>query len=138
VHALTALVLCRCYVFDSFFFFASGTNVEYFQANYSILVGLCLAYVSYHAHSVFWTMVLLGLLGFWLFNVRKNAIVVSGRVFSEREVLLAFAILAATVLFYVGDSFLLYSLAFAGLLILIHAGFKTASLEARATNVVSQ
>jgi len=115
-----------------------SVNVEYFQANYSILVALCLAYVSYYQTSVFYTMLLLGGVGFWLFNVRKNAIVISGRVFSEQEVLIAFAVLSATILFYVGDSFLLYSLAFAGLLILLHAAAKTASLEARATNVVSQ
>jgi len=115
-----------------------STNVEYFQANYTILVGLCLAYVSYHQTSVFWTIALLGAVGFWLFNVRKTDIVVSGRVFSEREVLLGFAVVCATVLFYVGSNFLIYSMAFAGLLILAHAAAKTASLEARATNVVSQ
>jgi hypothetical protein len=66
----------------------------------SILVALVLLYVSYHQTSVFWAMALLGGLGFWLFNVRKTAIVVSGRVFSEKETLIAFAVLAATVLFY--------------------------------------
>ncbi len=103
----------------------------------SILVALVLLYVSYHQTSVFWVLLVLGGVGFWLFNVRKSAIVISGRVFAEKEVMIAFAVFTATVLFYVGNNFLIYSLAFAGLLILLHAGLKSASIEARATNAVS-
>jgi len=103
----------------------------------SILVAFVLMYVSYHQSSVFWALALLSSVGFWLFSVRKTAIVISGRVFSEREVLIAFAVLAATVMFYVGSNFLIYSMAFAGLIILGHAGARKVSLEARATNAVS-
>lgn len=39
----------------------------------------------------------------------------SGRTFSEKEILIGFATVTGTILFYVGNKFLIYSLAFAGL-----------------------
>ena len=107
------------------------------QANYSILVAIVLLYVMYHVSSIFWTVAMLAGAGFWLFNVRKSAIVISGRRFSEQEVLIAFVVVAFTSLFYVGGSFLTYSLAFAGALILIHAVLRKPSITSRATNAAN-
>lgn len=46
-----------------------GTNIDYFQANYSILVAITLLYVCYHQQSVFWALALCAGAGYWLFNV---------------------------------------------------------------------
>ena len=113
-------------------------NVSYFQANYSIVVALVLAYVCYHDKAVFFALTCLAGAGFWLFNVRKNQLAVSGRVFTEQEILIGYAVISATVLSYVGGSFLTYSLAFAGLIILIHAAAKKVGMGQSATNVVNE
>ena len=68
---------------------------------YSILVGLVLMYVCYHQTSVFVAIALLGGIGYWLFNVRKQDIILSGRKFTDNELLVGFAALVGTVLFYV-------------------------------------
>lgn len=49
-----------------------GTNIDYFQANYAILVAITLLYVCYHQQSVFWALALCGGVGYWLFNVREK------------------------------------------------------------------
>lgn len=115
-----------------------SSNVEYFQANYSVLVALVLAYVCYHDRYVAFTLALLAGVGFWLFNVRKFSIQVSGRVFSENEVLIAFAVGAGSLLQYMGGTFLTYSLAFAGLLILVHAALKAPGVGQSATNFANE
>lgn len=64
-------------------------------------------------------------------QVRKSAIVISGRTFAEKEILMAFAVVTGTILFYVGNKFLIYSMAFAGLRQWGHAQ-PNAEREARA------
>lgn len=58
-------------------------------------------YVCYHQTSVFVAIALLGGIGYWLFNVRKHDIVLSGRKFTDNELLVGFAAVVGTVLFYV-------------------------------------
>lgn len=93
--------------------------------------------VSYHNHKVAFAFACIFGAGYWLFNVRRNPLALSGRVFSENELMIGFVIGSLAVLQYVGERFLTYSLAFAGLLILTHAAMLKTSFGAKATNAAN-
>ena len=106
-------------------------NLAYYALNYALLYTLFLLFLSVRHPSFLFTTLALGALGYYLFRMRTERVVLGSTVLTEDQVKLGFAVVSGLLFVYVGGWAMVYVTAVAALISLVHAALRQRSLKSR-------
>ena len=106
-------------------------NLGYYALNYLLLYTLFLLFLSVRQPSFLFTSLALAALGYYLFRMRTDRVVLGSVVLTEDQVRAGYGIVSVLLFIYVGGWSMLYVTAVAALISLVHALLRQRSLKSR-------
>jgi len=114
-----------------------SVNLNYYLGNYLLIAALFILFLCVQSPSLLFAVLAIGAAGIYLFSLRKDAIIVGGKVFNNEEIRLIYIATAALLFVYVGGYPVLYVTAVAALIALAHASLRQRSIKSRANNTIN-